>query len=164
MKETLCIGKIAWRRKWHPTPVFLPGKSHGQRSLLGYSSRSLKRVRHDLGAKQYTLDATFKLRKIWHTEINSECDLVLNVSVESWSFTSRNNGKNMVFKIQEACNQIMTPLPNCCMYNHKRTLRENKSCRQMHILCSHLQILNPIQCQSLDHSIWGISYKPSSSI
>ena len=26
-----------WRRQWHPTPVFLPGKSHGQRSLLGYS-------------------------------------------------------------------------------------------------------------------------------
>ena len=26
-----------WRRKWHPTPVFLPGKSHGQRSLVGYS-------------------------------------------------------------------------------------------------------------------------------
>ena len=30
-------GKIPWRRKWQPTPVFLPGKSHGQRSLLGYS-------------------------------------------------------------------------------------------------------------------------------
>ena len=26
-----------WRRKWHPTPVLLPGKSHGRRSLLGYS-------------------------------------------------------------------------------------------------------------------------------
>ena len=29
--------KIPWRRKWHPTPGFLPGKSHGQRSLVGYS-------------------------------------------------------------------------------------------------------------------------------
>ena len=27
----------AWRRKWQPTPVFLPGKSHGRRSLVGYS-------------------------------------------------------------------------------------------------------------------------------
>jgi hypothetical protein len=26
-----------WRRKWHPTPVFFPEKSHGQRSLVGYS-------------------------------------------------------------------------------------------------------------------------------
>ena len=29
--------KIPWRRKWQPTPVFLPQKSHGQRSLVGYS-------------------------------------------------------------------------------------------------------------------------------
>ena len=33
------VGKIPWRRKWHPTPVFLPGKSHGQRSLADYSPR-----------------------------------------------------------------------------------------------------------------------------
>ena len=31
------VGKIPWRRKWQPIPVFLPGKSHGQRSLAGYS-------------------------------------------------------------------------------------------------------------------------------
>ena len=31
------VGKIPWRRKWQPTPVFLPGESHGQRSLMGYS-------------------------------------------------------------------------------------------------------------------------------
>ena len=31
-----------WRRKWQPTPVFLPGKSHGWRSLLGYSPWGLK--------------------------------------------------------------------------------------------------------------------------
>ena len=31
------VGKIPWRRKWQPTPVFLPGKFHGQRSLVGYS-------------------------------------------------------------------------------------------------------------------------------
>ena len=31
------VGKISWRRKWQPTPVFLPGKSHGQRSLAGYN-------------------------------------------------------------------------------------------------------------------------------
>ena len=28
---------ISWRRKWQPTPVFLPGKSHGRKSLVGYS-------------------------------------------------------------------------------------------------------------------------------
>ena len=32
----LWVGKIPWRRKWQPTPVLLPGKTHGQRSLAGY--------------------------------------------------------------------------------------------------------------------------------
>jgi len=31
------VGKIPWRRAWQPTPVFLPGESHGQGSLAGYS-------------------------------------------------------------------------------------------------------------------------------
>ena len=31
------VGKIPWSRKWQPTPVFLPGEFHGQRSLVGYS-------------------------------------------------------------------------------------------------------------------------------
>ena len=31
------VGKIPWRRKWLPTPVFLPGKFHRQRNLVGYS-------------------------------------------------------------------------------------------------------------------------------
>ena len=31
------VGKIPWRRAWQPTPVLLPGESHGQRSLAGYS-------------------------------------------------------------------------------------------------------------------------------
>ena len=30
-------GKTPWSRKWQPTPVFLPGKSHGQQSLADYS-------------------------------------------------------------------------------------------------------------------------------
>ena len=31
------VMKIPWRRSWQPTPIFLPGESHGQRSLAGYS-------------------------------------------------------------------------------------------------------------------------------
>ena len=31
------VKKIPWRRKWKPTPIFLPGEFHGQRSLVGYS-------------------------------------------------------------------------------------------------------------------------------
>ena len=36
------VRKISWRRKWQPTPVFLPGKFHGQRSLVVYSPWGLK--------------------------------------------------------------------------------------------------------------------------
>ena len=37
-----CVRRIPWRRKWQPTPVFLPEKSCGQRSLAGYSPRGCK--------------------------------------------------------------------------------------------------------------------------
>ena len=37
-----CVEKIPWRRKWQPTPVFLPGESHEQSSLVGYSPRVAK--------------------------------------------------------------------------------------------------------------------------
>ena len=37
MQVLLLDQKVPWRRNWQPTPVFLPGKSHGQRSLVGYS-------------------------------------------------------------------------------------------------------------------------------
>ena len=33
----LSVATGPWRRKWQPIPVFLPGESHGQRSLVGYS-------------------------------------------------------------------------------------------------------------------------------
>ena len=38
------VGKIPWRRKWQLTPVFLPGESHGQRSLVGYGPESGKEL------------------------------------------------------------------------------------------------------------------------
>ena len=36
-QEDPWVRKIPWRRKWQPTPIHLPGKSHGQRSLVDYS-------------------------------------------------------------------------------------------------------------------------------
>ena len=38
------VGKIPWSRKWQPTPVFLPGEFHGQRSPAGYSPRGHKEL------------------------------------------------------------------------------------------------------------------------
>ena len=43
------VRKIPWRRAWHPTPVFLPRESHGQRSMRTEDlwSIGLQKVRHD---------------------------------------------------------------------------------------------------------------------
>ena len=38
------LGRFTWRRKCQPTPAFLPGKSHGQRSLVGYSPWGCKEL------------------------------------------------------------------------------------------------------------------------
>ena len=41
-----CIGKIPWRRKWQLTPIFLPGKSHGQGNLPDYNPCDYKQLNH----------------------------------------------------------------------------------------------------------------------
>ena len=38
------VGKIPWIRGWQPTPIFLPGEFHGQRSLAGYSPQGCKEL------------------------------------------------------------------------------------------------------------------------
>ena len=38
------VGKVPWRRAWQPTLGFLPGESHGQRSLVGYSPQGHKEL------------------------------------------------------------------------------------------------------------------------
>ena len=47
------VGKIPWRRKWQPTPMFLPREFHGQRSLAGYNPWGC-RVRHDWATNTFT--------------------------------------------------------------------------------------------------------------
>ena len=56
----LWVGKIPWRRAWQPTPVFLPGEFHGQRSLVGCSPRGFKE-----------LDLTERLNTPPHTHTQS---------------------------------------------------------------------------------------------
>ena len=47
-----------WRRKWQPTPVFLSGKSHGQRSLVGYSPWGHKELDMNEHARMHTHTCT----------------------------------------------------------------------------------------------------------
>ena len=55
------IGKIPWRKEWLPTPIFLPGKSHGQRNLAGYSP---------WGNKELDTTERLSLRKVTEYRIN----------------------------------------------------------------------------------------------
>ena len=52
------VRRIPWRWKWQLTPVFLPGKSHGQRSLAGSSPWSCERVGHNSVTKQHIVITT----------------------------------------------------------------------------------------------------------
>ena len=59
-------GKIPGRKKWKSTSVFLPGKSHGQRSLAGCSPWSHKIVRHDSVTKQQEGPSVFSFLRNIH--------------------------------------------------------------------------------------------------
>ena len=47
------VRRISWSKKWQLTPLFLPGKFHGQRSLEGYNPWVHERVGHDWATKQH---------------------------------------------------------------------------------------------------------------
>ena len=51
-----CVGRTPWRSKWQLIPVFLPGKSDGQRSPVSYSPWNQKRFLHDFETKQQSCE------------------------------------------------------------------------------------------------------------
>ena len=107
------VRKIPWRRKWQPTPVFLPGKSHGQRSLEGYSLWGRKRVRHDLVTK-------LPHERIWrHSKI----------------FYLRNQIFGLIFKKEWIQNWINIQKSNFYNFYITQSYKRNSdSCLNMHDL------------------------------
>ena len=70
------VGKSPWRREWQPTPVFLPGEFHGQRSLVGYSPGGRKEsdMTEQLSAAQQSV-YTYWLN--WGAQLRTyECQLI----------------------------------------------------------------------------------------
>ena len=65
------VGKTPWRRRWQPTPVFLPGESHGQRSLGGYSPRGLKES--DLTAFKQHNNSTSQKFYVQFSSVTQSC-------------------------------------------------------------------------------------------
>ena len=62
---SLGVGKIPWKRKWQPAPVFLSGEFHGQKSLAGYSPGGHKSIGHDLMTKQRPLLTGVRGSYVW---------------------------------------------------------------------------------------------------
>ena len=48
------VGKVLWNQQWLPTPVILPGESHGQRNLPGYRPMCLKESDTTEATRMYT--------------------------------------------------------------------------------------------------------------
>ena len=61
------VVKIPWRRAWQPTPVFLPGESHGQRSLAGYSPSGNKKSDTTKATKHTNIPRTRQPASSFHS-------------------------------------------------------------------------------------------------
>ena len=64
------VREIPWRRVWQPTPVFLPGESHGQRHLVGYIVHRVTQSQTQL--KQLSMHASFSQDMRRHEESNAD--------------------------------------------------------------------------------------------
>ena len=73
------VGKIPCRRKWQPIPVFLPGKSHGQSSLVDYSPWDHKRVVHNSVTKQQEQLVTVSSLELSFTQLLYNTDYSENL-------------------------------------------------------------------------------------
>ena len=134
------VGKISWRRKWQPTPVFLPGKSHGWRSLVGYSPWDLKES-----------DTTGRLHFhfLFLSCISRFSKLILCFSCPSLGishFSKNPYFVSFVFKIREWCLEIKL----CLLYAFfaigvidSRPSQQTKPKKSVYVeTCTHMHHLN----------------------
>ena len=101
------VGKMSWRRNWQPTPVFLPGKSHGQRNMAGYSPWDHKRAGHNWVTKQQQ----WRLRpKIW--ELRS-C-MLLSMAKQNKTKQNQKPGHDLWEQGDRAISELSSGADSCC--------------------------------------------------
>ena len=71
-------GRLPWRRAWQPTSVFLPGKSHGQRSLVGYCPQGHEGLHMTVVAERSTV---FHRVSVCVTDTHPHCIFFIHSSV-----------------------------------------------------------------------------------
>ena len=94
------VGKIPWGRKWQSTPVLLPGKSHGQRRLVGYSPWGCKES--DMTERLY----------LYHRPVSN------NNKNNTFKYHWFNTTKYYFLLIQNLLWFQRTPQVSCLLYNH----------------------------------------------
>ena len=103
------VGKILWGRKWQPTPIYLPGESHGQRSLAD----------HDLTSVQFSHSVVSdSLRPM---DITNSRNLLKLMSVESVIPSNH---------LILCCPLLLLPsiLPNIRVFSHELVMKTNFFC------------------------------------
>ena len=75
------VRKIPWRRKQQPNPVFLPGKSHGQRSLMGYSPWCCKELDMTQQLSMHNDICYYSITQYVFIALNILCALLIHPSV-----------------------------------------------------------------------------------
>ena len=133
------VRKILWRRKWQPTPVPLPGKSHGRRSLVCYSgvAKSWTRL-SDFTFTILSSNSTLSYRKKWKC-IHTTCKQMFIVAL---FITARNKNKSNTHQINKMWHiqtmDIIKQLKRNWVLIHATTwinFKWKKPGRKSHILC-----------------------------
>ena len=121
----LCFYFCAWRRQWHPTPVLLPGKSHGLRSLVGCSPWG-----HEESEMAEWLHFHFSLSHIGEGNGNSlQCSCLENPRDGGawWAAVYGVTQSWTRLKQLSSSNSIFVPVPYClddCSFTVKPEVRE----------------------------------------
>ena len=118
------VGKIPWRRAWKPTPVFLPGESHGQRSLEA-TVHGVAKIRHDWAAKHIMIgERTSAGTNYQHQgEWSPSENLVWEFYFYNWDYFLMTGWNTSSGKINEVMfNEVMNKWSNASLWS-KRDLR-----------------------------------------
>ena len=100
--------EIPWKKKWQPAPLFLPGKSHGQRSLVGNNPWGHKRVGHDLAIETTT---TFFTRREKNFRPKLEPCIRDHITLEYLICKNKEvGGKKQTFVETEECEYLRASL------------------------------------------------------
>ena len=120
------VEKIPWRREWQPTPLFLPGESHGQKSLAGYSSRGHKKQ-----------DTTERLTKKRESERKSQL-LVLETEVKNLRKGAlRLRAKGLLECKSRISNLVMIHISKVNIRVHVLSRQKYRNLTELSVKCCH---------------------------